>query len=110
MSAICELATLDVALWSASAVLDRPGTHMQGGPGRNAISPVFAGLYALDGAPRILHIIGYPDLERRRDLRRTLYIAKLWPPAGAPERIASARAEIAYPCTPPIPASSPRQN
>jgi hypothetical protein len=78
-------------------------------PGRNAISPIFAGLYALDGPPRILHIIGYPDLERRRELRRTLYINKLWPPVGAPERIASARAEIAYPCALPAPVSPTSQ-
>lgn len=65
-------------------------------PKRTPVSPVMAGMYALDGIPRILHIISYTDLDARRDVRAQLYREGRWPPPGAPEQVRAAHAEIGY--------------
>lgn len=52
-------------------------------------------MYALDGAPRIVHLWGFASVEERNRLRCEHYAAGVWPPKGGPERIANATSTIA---------------
>ncbi|MFF0050805.1 NIPSNAP family protein [Streptomyces sp. NPDC005498] len=65
--------------------------------GRTELSPLTAGLYALDGAPRITHIWPYDSLDARLAVRRTAVERGLWPPVNGPESIAHATSTIALP-------------
>ncbi|TXM87621.1 NIPSNAP family protein [Methylobacterium sp. WL30] len=54
-------------------------------------------LYALDGAPRITHIWGFPSLGERASLRRAVQGSGHWPPKGGPDHIAEAVSSIGLP-------------
>lgn len=52
-------------------------------------------LFALDGAPRIVHVWGFDSLEQRAALRQAAYASGVWPPRGGPENILDATSTIA---------------
>ncbi len=64
-------------------------------PAKRYTDHLVVNMYALDGPPRITHIWGFSSLDERRSLRAQHYAAKLWPPRGCPEQIASATSAIA---------------
>ena len=66
-------------------------------PLREELSPVLIAMHAIDGPPRMLHIVPYSSLEARNTLRKELYMKKLWPPINAPEQIVKATSTIALP-------------
>lgn len=66
-------------------------------PARQAISPVLTVMHALDGPPRMLHIVAYESLEARSALRAEIYRKGIWPPKGAPEQIIKGTSTIAVP-------------
>ena len=66
-------------------------------PARQAISPVVIAMHAMDGPPRMLHIVPYESFEARLMLRKELYMKGIWPPKGAPEQITRATSTIALP-------------
>jgi hypothetical protein len=66
-------------------------------PARQAISPVLTVMHALDGPPRILHIVAYESLDARSALRAEIYRKGIWPPKGAPEQIVKGISTIAIP-------------
>lgn len=66
-------------------------------PARAYTQHLVVNLYALDGAPRITHVWGFPSLEERAALRSRAYEAGIWPPKGGPDQIAEATATIALP-------------
>lgn len=66
-------------------------------PARAYTQHLVVNMYALDGAPRITHIWGFPSLEERAALRARAYEAGIWPPKGGPDQIAEATATIALP-------------
>lgn len=54
-------------------------------------------MYALDGAPRITHVWGFPSLEERAALRQAAQGSGHWPPKGGPDHIAEAVSSIGLP-------------
>lgn len=50
---------------------------------------------SVDGSARIVHIWAFHSLDQRARLRRAAFAAGIWPPKGAPERIARARSTVA---------------
>lgn len=66
-------------------------------PARQPISPVLIAMYALDGPPRMLHIVPYNGIDARTALRKEIYLKGIWPPKGAPEQIVRATSTIAIP-------------
>ncbi|WP_320409843.1 MULTISPECIES: NIPSNAP family protein [unclassified Mesorhizobium] len=64
-------------------------------PAKRYTDHLVVNMYALDGPPRITHIWGFSSLDERRTLRAEHYAARLWPPKGGPEQIASASSTIA---------------
>lgn len=66
-------------------------------PARAYTQHLVVNMYALDGAPRITHIWGFPSLKERAALRSRAYEAGIWPPKGGPDQIAEATATIALP-------------
>lgn len=66
-------------------------------PARQPISPVLIAMYALDGSPRMLHIVPYDGMDARTALRKEIYFKGIWPPKGAPEQIVKAISTIAIP-------------
>lgn len=66
-------------------------------PARDYTARLVVNMHALGGAPRITHVWGFESLEQRRELRARAYGAGVWPPPGAPERIAAATSTVALP-------------
>lgn len=59
-------------------------------PDRSKVSPLLTAMYALDGAPRFIHIWPYESHEQRTALRAEAFGTGVWPPKGAPEWLALA--------------------
>jgi hypothetical protein len=66
-------------------------------PGRNQVDPITLVMYALDGPDRIVQIWPFRSLDDRVQIRRDLYVNKMWPPPGGPEQILEATSVIAWP-------------
>lgn len=64
-------------------------------PARAYTQHLVVNMYAIDGAPRITHIWGFPSLEERAALRSHAYESGIWPPKGGPDQIAEATSTIA---------------
>ena len=66
-------------------------------PVRQPLSPVLAVMYALDGPPRMLHIVPWQSLDERAAMRKQLAAAGIWPPKGGPQQVAKGEISIAVP-------------
>lgn len=58
-------------------------------PVRREISPLAIALYAIEGAPRIIHLWPYRDYTERLALRREAIDRKVWPARGTPPWLTS---------------------
>jgi hypothetical protein len=54
-------------------------------------------MYALDGAPRIIHIWPYASLDARAAIRNGSVSRGIWPPKNAPEQFFAATSMIGDP-------------
>ena len=56
-----------------------------GVPARVALSPLVNVMYALDGAPRFVHVWAYRTLDERMEIRAEAVRLGVWPAKGAPQ-------------------------
>lgn len=70
-------------------------------PNRLKLSPLVIAMYALDGAPRFVHVWPYADAGVRSKTRADAVAKGIWPPAGGPKWLATMRSTL----TAPLPGS-----
>ncbi len=67
-------------------------------PGRCALSPILAAMYATTGTlTRLMHIWPYRSLNERQQIRAKAIADKVWPPPGGTAHFASMRTDIYLP-------------
>jgi NIPSNAP len=66
-------------------------------PTRVAVSPLLVAMYALDGAPRFVHVWPYADAAVRGKTRADCVAKGIWPPKGTAPMLQSMRSTITVP-------------
>jgi hypothetical protein len=67
-------------------------------PGRVAVSPLLAAMYAVSGPViRFMHIWPYASLDERARLRAKAVADGVWPPPGGPDLLLAQQADIFFP-------------
>ena len=66
-------------------------------PARVAVTPLLTAMYALDGAPRYVHIWPYADAAVRAKTRADCVAKGIWPPKGTAPLLQSMRSTLTVP-------------